>query len=40
MNDPSNWLDDYCQQWQYDDGLIEETNMQLTLRENDDAELC
>lgn len=31
MSDPANWLDDYWQRCQYDDDLIEDANLELTM---------
>jgi hypothetical protein len=36
--DDLSWLDDYCQQWQYDNDLINLANEELnTIKENEDA---
>lgn len=38
MPDPAEWLDDYWQRVQYDEALIEEANMELTLRYTEEGE--
>lgn len=36
MPDPAEWMDDYCQQWQYDQDLITKANEELaTITENE-----
>jgi len=38
MNDPAEWMDDYCQQWQYDESNLNEANLELTMLRNNEGE--
>ncbi len=38
MPDPAEWLDDYWARVQYDEALIEEANLQLTMYHNNEGE--
>ena len=31
MPDPSEWMDDYCQQWKYDEDLRDQANDMLAI---------
>jgi len=38
VSDPAEWLDDYWARVQYDQDLIQEANMELTLRNQEEEQ--
>lgn len=38
MSDPAEWLDDYWQRCQYDDDLLEEANLTITMLHSSEGE--